>query len=140
MIGWKSPRYPILAEAVDGFRPSPANYLPNAVTESTAILTTIGNNEIARYFPFGELVPTSRREQANLLMTNVCVPIAVCVSINVNVPVNVNAPIRVDVPIAVYVSINVDIPIDICVSVGVGVFTAVIPVVITVSVIVPAVS
>src|ERR1700736_3931216 len=61
------------------------------------------------------LVPSSLREQGNLLMTNVCVPIAVYVSINVNVPINVNAPapidvnvpIHADVPIAVYVSVDV---------------------------------
>ena len=62
------------------------------------------------------LVPSSLRGYANLLMTNVRFPISVYVPINVNVP------------IAVYVSVDA------------GVFTAVIPVVITISVIVPAIS
>ena len=66
--------------------------------------------------------------------TSVNVWIAVCVPINMNVPVDLN------VPIYIYVPVGLDGPIDVYVSADVRVFTAVISVVITVSVIVLAVS
>jgi hypothetical protein len=120
---------------------------PTAVIRYWTILSPIENdeNQLAT-FPWRVGSFINFANKLILLMTNVCVPIAVYVSINVSVPFNlnapidVNAPIRVDVSIAVYVSVDFDSSIDICVSVDVGVFTAVVPVVIAVSVIVIAVS
>src|SRR5580693_3942146 len=64
----------------------------------------------------------------NLLMTNVYVPIDVAVSIDAYVPIGV------DVSVNVIVSVDVGVPVDLVVSVDVAVFTVVILVAVTVSV------
>jgi hypothetical protein len=91
-------------------------------------------------------------EQSDLLLTNVRVRIAVDfrlavgvwisanVWIAVCVPINVNVPVDLGVPIYIFVPVGLDGPIDVYVSVDVRVFTAVRSIVITVSVIVVAVS
>jgi hypothetical protein len=57
----------------------------------------------------------------NLLMTNVYVPIDVAVSIDAYVPIRVDVPIGVYVPIDIDVSVGVDLPVDLDVPIGVDV-------------------